>query len=305
MTPGNFLVQLARRGAGIAPTVRPRVNSPAFQEGGSEAAEALGEGSAPAVMPLLPPLFHTPQSPQTPPIGTPALDFSPQRGSGASVPSSMPAAAVVGSEPMPLVRRLVAAPPALPAPGRADPGPLEVPSVPPAPSVGRSIVAANPPPPLRPSAQVQANPPIREATPGSPWPTGQAPSPIRQDLPTPKEKPIIRPVTERTVIQHHSREVSAVERRLEYFPNQLQVPRPAAEQISLVSPPQPAVEAPPAMAERVVEIHIGAIEIQGATPPPAMPPPSPAPGAAPTPLPGSQAGFEAFSRLRRYAPWER
>ncbi|MFJ9406940.1 hypothetical protein [Streptomyces sp. NPDC101393] len=81
----------------------------------------------------------------------------------------------------------------------------------------------------------------------------------------------------------------------------LAVNEPAASAAAL--PPAVRSAAPP---ERVVQVHIGAIEIHGT-------PPAEAPGPAPTapeplgdrPAAGSSAGFEDFVGLRSYAPWGR
>jgi hypothetical protein len=61
----------------------------------------------------------------------------------------------------------------------------------------------------------------------------------------------------------------------------------------------PATQQP--QENRLVHVRIGAIEIHGAAPPAAA---APAPAAAPAQRAALANGFDGFSRLRSYAPWE-
>jgi hypothetical protein len=78
---------------------------------------------------------------------------------------------------------------------------------------------------------------------------------------------------------------------------------PAGRVVDPVVAPSRVVEHRPEPASgRVVHVRIGAIEIHGATAATAAPVPQTAP---PAPSAAHQAsGFDAFSRLRSYAPWE-
>ena len=70
--------------------------------------------------------------------------------------------------------------------------------------------------------------------------------------------------------------------------------------------PAPATPSPttaPSLAtDRIVHVRIGAIEIHGAAATPAAPVPAPT---APAPSAAlAVVGFDAFTRLRSYAPWD-
>lgn len=92
-----------------------------------------------------------------------------------------------------------------------------------------------------------------------------------------------------------------------HVPLQPQLPESAAGPVAVVpparshTPVRPARAAKGAEAQRHVQVRIGTIEIHADAPESAGIPPA-APEQAPAPEPG---GFESFAMLRSYTPWER
>lgn len=92
-----------------------------------------------------------------------------------------------------------------------------------------------------------------------------------------------------------------------HVPLQPPLPETAATPRPVVPPTRPHTLVRPTRtaagpeAQRHVEVRIGTIEIHAQAPEPAGIPPA-APDLAPAPEPG---GFESFAMLRSYAPWER
>ncbi|MGF6289675.1 hypothetical protein [Paraburkholderia youngii] len=297
----NFLVRLARRSAGVAPVLHPHW-------------QALA-------MPLHQPVAETPMArdPAAPtlsdapvrdaPIPVPPVSrISPESGAAARMPTT--AASVTAPAPAaPLVQRSVFAniAPSAVASGGAH-------------AILAAPVAAAWSPP-RPAASMpdDATPP-HQAHP-APLPATRIgdihtervvevheKAVFTRDMspiiaaPAPIWPPLAAPVDSFVAPDSHATERKSAEARAPLASVTLK-PAPAAADATLL-PAAPAAES-----ERMVHVHIGAIEIRTATPAPvAVAPPeataTAAPGEYPASAPAASAsGFEAYADLRSYAPW--
>jgi hypothetical protein len=280
----DFLINLARRSAGLAPVVRPR-SAPAA-ESPSETAE--GEAARPHEIAAAPAMIAAPTQPVVTPI---------------AVAPVQPVIAPIATAPALVVQR---APIAMPVGSPAPPSPLGIPAAG-ASSVIPTHTAATieparaeqtsaPAPPLADSPLLGAIEPHSETRIEIHTP---AIAPPHGDRSQTAASPVPRPSREREVVREETR---VVERRIDSMTSI--VTEPAAVMIE----PAPLAAAAPAaprtepMPERTVHVRIGAIEIHAAQPTAApLPPSTPAAVIPQTPAAG---GFDDFARLRSYAPWE-
>jgi hypothetical protein len=294
----DFLLNVARRGAGLSPVVRPRAPWPAATDPADDASAA----------PLEPDSIE-PRSPDDPAPTTPsAADLRPSPGgpppvlvieAPRPVVSALPP--VVSTAP-PAIQRAPADPPSAPP---VVTGPLPVAGLPPArgeaPDVApviapREVSAAvlEPPiPPAWPPRSVVAGPEVvriepagRPSADGDREPLLEAPG-VERDVPPPRgggsRAPRIAAPTEDLV-------------RIVPAPSS---PAPATAAVEPAPPPEVRPSPIASGPERIVHVRIGAIEIHG-TPAPSLAAPAPSPPATPP-----SAGFEEFARLRSHAPWTR
>lgn len=282
----DFLLNLARRSAGLAPVVRSRSMPPAgiVEDGGIEVhTEMTGESAAP------PPAAVVPDAP--PPAPAPRIEARIQ-----------PVVVPVSATPAPVVQRVPLAMPAASAP----PAP-----VPPAVAVPPAVLPRMPVAPAR----AEPLPPAAAAALAIPEPAAIEPRiesrveiqppavlpPAEASPLVPSDPPMPRTVREPEAARLESR---VIERLIEPA-----APVPAAPVAVMIEPAPPVARpiAPAAprmepMPERTIHVRIGAIEIHAAQPAAVALPPSP-PAAAVPEVP-STAGFDDLARLRSYAPWE-
>jgi len=274
-----FLLNLARRSAGLGPLAGVRPASPAAepdlalaaQPGSANGRAVPAAGAAPAADSAAPAL-----APFRPPIAAPpAVVHAPLAPSTAPVVQRMPLPSI-STAPVPV------APASAPVAAIAEPAPG----------------------PVEPARQSETTAPLADHLATHPAtlvdrdvvlssaPTSVDPDPLVVFVPPPSPDPEPR-IVERVM-----------ETRVETPPYEIE-PRPVA--VTIVSSPLPlaptasaaaAVEAP---VERIVHVHIGAIEIHSAgAPTPAVTPP-----AAVAAAPVLETGFDRFACLRTFAPWER
>lgn len=299
----DFLVNLVRRSIGVAPVARARPVpvGPVVSAGGT--GRAPGGFPAPAVSPAVPAA-----STRAPALTT-AIDARP-----ADTPDARPSSMRTISEPERVAGanaapRLVVVDHGLTAsrPRPSSARPVDPPSTGETPprDLGSGSDAPDPaggasrptPTPAgdghltleRIVAFVETTPEPGPATPASaPIESNDGPSPRRQIEPREPlgqaEPSMTRPVPVRAgprpIEPRHEPATASI--------------GPAAPRPSL----RPAIDV---LENRRVEVRIGTIEILGADPAPA-PPPSPA-AASVTREPAPPGGFDAFVRLRTYAPW--
>jgi hypothetical protein len=293
---GNFLAQLANRGAGLLSPVRARAE-PMVGTGDGVRANAGPDRAAPA--PMAPQPEALPHPAQAPAVGA---------AHASGVPAALGAAPVIDAAIAPVAsvqRRMttpsaVSAAPVLPLP--AAPAPLRAPALMPPPAIAMRPAVAPPPHPRidEPTALAAAIVPAVVAQapaatdgeqtrrPASPQPD----TPITRVAAPPAERAIDR-VIEKTRVTERLLEPASARAAATSGATLERLPGPARH---------PPVAALPSTVERIVHVHIGAIEIHGAAVAPAAPAApvaAPAPAAAP-----ASAGFDAYARLRSYAPWE-
>ena len=284
----SFLVNLARRSAGLAPVVRTRPSLPPVNaEPVAEIATERGTPSETRDAATRAPVAAMPAA--TPPADAPMI----------AMPGVM---AMPAPAPVPIVQRAPLAAVSTPAPSSAPPM-----------SMRPSESAA----PLAPAQQVQALVPAveraiaAEAMPDAPPAAPLAP---RADALVPVivpaniargemhiESPRVEPVRESVRI-----ETRVIERDV---PTASEIASNAAVvTIAPAATEQPPVrgariEQPSPAPERTVHVRIGAIEIHGAAPAAATAPASPV--AVPARNGHAAAdSFDNFARLRSYAPWQ-
>lgn len=286
----DFLLNLARRSAGLAPVVRSRPAAGMVDDGGGEEDTAMpGESAAPL------PVAMMPDAPPPAPAAVPGIEVRFQ-----------PAVAPIAATPTPVVQRVPLAMPAAPSPPAPSP-------VLPVVAVPSAVLPRTPGAPAR----VEPLPPAAAAAPvlpeqGAVEPRGgsrveiQAPVIVSPpSLPAEEASPLAsseppepRAVREPEVPRAESR---VIERLIE--PAAPAVTVPAAVVIEPATPPAaPAAPRLEPAAERTIHVRIGAIEIHAAQPAAVALPPSPPAAAVPEVPPA--AGFDELAHLRSYAPWE-
>jgi hypothetical protein len=293
----GFLVNLARRSAGLAPVVAASTGMAAAAGPSHDRVSPPAEAAS---TPLAPPALAAPSAPVV--AATAAL--APAPATVAVVPAAVPAPAVQrlvapGPAPAPAWSPAPAAPP-MPSggpasiPGRAEAVPAAVP------------VAAPPPPSAPPVAVVEARafepaPAVIVAAP-SVEPTGAAP-PVLVAPAAPALQPAapIFPAASPAAVELADHGAPADE-----TPSTHDLTRAAAIAVAAIAPPvtsgaQSPARHDPSTPERVVRVRIGTIEIHGERPAAATIPVAAPVAAAAAPAP---SGFERFARLRSYAPWE-
>jgi hypothetical protein len=293
----DFLVRLARRGAGLTPAVRARATPPPAPPEAAAAA-AAGEVEAPRNVGV-PALTTTPV--------TPALGPAPPILSREPALTTRPAPIVAVPAPLGEPLPLAAVPPARPGPPVA---PAASPRTPPAEALGppgtRVVVGevseadAAPRAPLPevehlPARRIETR--IERAAAPAP-PTESRPSSIDGSSPLPSPQTPVRATG--------AEDIQVVERLIERAP--VGEPRVEVAAAPLASAIEPAPTTPPLRSlpdpapERVIQVRIGAIEIHAPQPvAPAAPLAPSAPATAPPPPPAG--GFDDFASLRSYAPW--
>lgn len=302
----NYLVALARRSAGLTPAVAAvGLGAPGPR---SEAAQLVGEGSAEgldsaeSVMPR--PMRVAP------PANAQAVPSAPAWGSP-PVQTALPVAAAaqaIGTATV-VVQRLLApatssAPLAAPAPAVAV---LAQPASWPAPRPLEASPLALPPtlrtPERAPAAEAAAALALPVAAPAVTAEPARTPAP--QALPAEAVPPAAPgPAAMPSVAERSRVELARLEPQAPAHAEQPAPPAPPALAPQPLPPHLPAPPAPQAAtAERVVQVHIGAIEIHGATPAAAAAPAMVARAEAASRAP-AVTGFEAYARLRSYAPWQ-
>ncbi len=289
----DFLLNLARRSAGLAPIVGARVGPPA---------PAPGRDSEPA-----PPAagVRTETTRAAPPRPVETLAPRPMAEPTAA-PRAIPMAAP-GVAATPAVQRMPAAPaaaePTASAPARSV-APAAAPAVttPPAHVViePRAVKAA-------PRGSLAESPVVAPVIPGAePHPIVDAPSATAAVVPAgvsvePRsEETPARPAELSRIVEIVREERSVLAPSDERTLSEPPLPVASVEPAPVRMPPRASedaarVEPEP---ERLVHVRIDAIEIHAAVPEPAStrahaPPPSAAPA----------GGFDEFARLRSYAPW--
>lgn len=289
----NFLLHLAQRSVGLAPLVRARA-LPAL-----EAAAPTG------------PIGETAPLPSYPRAAVPAEPSPVNLGSMARFPDDAPR---------------FAPPPRPIAEAQSAPQPAPIPQ-------RTSETADSPAPPTpRPPIDIETRParPVAEATPTVEIPvprdrlektiiiqTAVPAPPVVLPVPLPDadtRTPSVIPVPlSATPGEHRDIAASIAPRGSEFSQQDRSEPkfsdisvkpanlerRPVANPDIL--PPRPIAPPTPPPENRVVHVRIGAIEVHGAASPAAA---SAAPLTAPAQRAALVNGFDSFSRLRSYAPWE-
>jgi hypothetical protein len=289
----DFLANLVRRGAGLAPTVRSRP-APPTEDVDRVPSELDGTDE------VSPPGADAPQSTQ------------------AATPSALPAAAPPAARDVPVAPLLsqpiapAAAPivqrvalPATLAPMAPPPAPL--PPSPPAAALPRAadVIVVTDPSPLWRAPLTRSVAPGELAIDAHAVPVHQAAShdtvvdvrPLAP--PAPGARSIDRLITNTQLIEV-TRDAGRV--IADISPS----PVPVAPHVEWTAPSPPVIHTEPpapetvALPERVVHVRIGAIEIHGAAAPVAVAPAAPS---QPAPLAASSdTTFDRYARLRSYAP---
>lgn len=293
----DFLLNLARRSAGLAPVVRARsVPLASMPSDGPGDLEAIG-GARSSEPPPAPAAVVTPAGASPVAVDTPQSEATP---TPLAAPSASAATLVVQRAPL-----LASAAPASPAPATpaavpesAEPAPApaaprEWATLEPAGADRAATVVEPTPQAAQPAASrwIGEPPPEAQVTMVVPAPRGESDHSMAA---TPQVAPDPTVAPERPTIIERVVEPAA----------------PAAlERAAVLVEPAPAAATGRAalawsepIEERTVHVRIGAIEIHATEPPSsALVATAPAP-AAPQASPAT--GFDDFARLRSYAPWE-
>jgi hypothetical protein len=280
----DFLLNLARRSAGLAPAVQSRVepNLESVTRAEGDDAEAVPFPS------------QAPQAAAEPvdPLHAPAL--------------AVPLAAAIVERPIallstPVVQREPAAAVAV-----TRPVPLVMPTAP--------VLTSQPEPlgagaaPMLPLPMATFDPQVARDEPSPPDPVHvpervverHFESRVEHELTRVIEQPVLksREIVRADVVRdEHQSRPPTVEPPMGLV---MLAPRlePASEPASpRLSPPAPRLAEPSQVIERTVQVRIGTIEIHGTDAP------APAVAPVPPPHPSSAQGFDAFTHLRSYAPW--
>ena len=294
----DFLVNLARRGAGLAPVVRARL----------QPVGAIDGEATPIASDLEPGRIDEPSLPAAPHMPAPLVVSREIRTAEAAAPHvparvvAPLAADVTAAAPVPAVQRT---PTASAMPVSTLGPPFGSPRAP----IVEAVADVRPSPaPHLPASAIDVAPTL------APTPV-RTPIAITVDVEQPAAAPLLsvasdaprrvaepatsfesRPASDRVAIDTRPK-FAAVERA-----DTIALPAPPpvpALASTLATPLVRDADGPP---DRVVHVRIGAIEIHGPAPAPAVAPPPSRPA---SPRAESSAGaFDRFTRLRSYAPWD-
>lgn len=302
----NFVLNLARRGAGLAPAVAfrppfvpffaPNLGTAHTTEPEPATAEVpTHSGPAPAVVSVPPPRPATPaETPHQPPQ-SPHPSSSSQPRAGTAAPRSQSSQPVEPATPQPGQRA------SLTAAELQTPTPHHTPT-PASPPV--------PPPRIEPTAQVSgdtrksshpADSPAIAAAQSPPAESAPRPQAPRRALGRSEPDPTTTQAATRTTLMPEAREApepEAIAKVQPTMPPASRVTHPPVITPAPVQSPMFPIPAEPTVSPSEpcsIQVRIGTIEVKASTPPsPPVPPPAPTP-----------QGFDDYALLRNYVNWER